>query len=69
MTRRLTLPIFAVLALALLPAAPVGAAEIVPGEVVVKRDGRAPEVKRVQDVDKALDAPFVCGATLARLCR
>jgi serine protease len=56
MTRRLTLPIFAVLALALLPAAPVAAAEIVPGEVVVKRDGQAPVVKRVQDVDKALDA-------------
>ena len=56
MTRRLTLPIFAALALALLPAAPVAAAEIVPGEVVVKREGQRPEVKRVQDVSKALAA-------------
>src|SRR5687767_11429902 len=56
MTRRFTLSIFAALAATLLPAAPVVAGEIVPGEVVVKRDGAPPQVKRVQDVDKALDA-------------
>src|SRR5688500_9572804 len=56
MTRRLSLSLFAAVAALLLPAAPVVAAEIVPGEVVVKRDGSAPQVKRVQDVDKALDA-------------
>jgi serine protease len=56
MTRRLTLPFFAALAAALVPAAPVVAADIVPGEVVVKREGRAPVVKRVQDVSSALAA-------------
>ena len=56
MTRRLTLSVFAAFAAALLPAAPVVAAEIVPDEVVVKREGRAPEVKRVRDVSRALDA-------------
>ncbi|HEX8205830.1 MAG TPA: S8 family serine peptidase [Solirubrobacteraceae bacterium] len=56
MSRRLSLPILAVLASALLPAAPSLAAEMVPGQVVVKREGAEPRVKRVQDVDKALDA-------------
>ena len=44
------------LVVALLPAAPTAAAEIVPGEVVVKRDGQAATVKRVADVRKALRA-------------
>ena len=56
MTRRLTLSVFAAFAAALAPATPVVAAEIVPGEVVVKREGRPAEVKRVQDVSRALDA-------------
>jgi serine protease len=54
MTIRSILPFLA--ALALLPAAPAAAGEIVPGEVVVKRDGAAPQVKQVEDVDKALAA-------------
>ena len=56
MNRRLIPTTLAALAVALLPAAPVTAAEIVPNQVVVKREGRAPEVKRVRDVDKAIDA-------------
>ncbi|MDQ3739718.1 MAG: S8 family serine peptidase [Actinomycetota bacterium] len=56
MTARRPLLAFAVLAAAALPAAPARAAEIVPGEVVVKRAGQAPEVKKVRDVGKALRA-------------
>ncbi|HEV2814302.1 MAG TPA: S8 family serine peptidase [Solirubrobacteraceae bacterium] len=48
--------LLAALAATLLPAAPVVAAEIVPGEVVVKREGEAPAVKKVRDVGKALQA-------------
>ena len=56
MTRRLFLSVLAAVTAALAVAAPVVAAEIVPGEVVVKREGRPAEVKRVQDVSRALDA-------------
>ncbi|HEV2061529.1 MAG TPA: hypothetical protein VGR12_01645, partial [Solirubrobacteraceae bacterium] len=56
MIRRLIPPALAALAAALLTAAPVGAAEIVPHEVVVKREGAAPEVERVRDVEKAIAA-------------
>jgi serine protease len=54
--RRPLIALAAAVATSLLPAAPVGAAEIVPGEVVVKREGRPPAVKQVQDVGKALRA-------------
>ena len=54
--RRPIIALVAALAATLLSAAPVVAADIVPGEVVVKRHGEAPQVRRVADVHKALDA-------------
>jgi serine protease len=54
MTIRRPYLLIAAIAAALLPSAPAVAADIVPGEVVVKRAGQAPTVKRVSDVGKAL---------------
>ncbi|HEX2085838.1 MAG TPA: S8 family serine peptidase [Solirubrobacteraceae bacterium] len=57
MTRRRIIPcLAATVAAALLPAAPVTAADMVPNEVVVKRTGEAPTVKKVRSVHKALAA-------------
>jgi serine protease len=54
--RRPITALAAALPVALLLAAPAGAADVVPDEVVVKREGSAPVVKRVRDVGKALRA-------------
>ena len=58
MIRRHPILLTAALVAALLPAAPAAAAaaDVVPGQVVVKREGRPPEVKRVGDVGKAVRA-------------